>query len=136
MEEEKNFDAGVNTGASTPERPAGLADDDTQYSAESPEVVRYRELFPDVTEEAAIGSVVSIHNRVIAGENPAGDAGDEIAGMIKEKLESQSKDDSDDGELEGDGLDKTDGEDSEEESEEEKAEGGVADPASVNQIQE
>lgn len=40
----------------------GEAKDGTRFDETSPEVVAYREEYPDVTLEAAIGSVVAMHD--------------------------------------------------------------------------
>jgi len=64
----------------------GLAADDTQYSIDSPEVKEYLNIFPDVTPEAAVGSVIEIHNNVAAGEDIASDKVESVIDMIKEKL--------------------------------------------------
>jgi len=126
------------------EQPFGLANDGTQYSAESPEVVKYLEMFPDVELDAAIGSVVTIHNNVIAGAEVAGDV-KEITDMISAKLLADSEEvpADENEEPENDGLDngeaKPEGEDSpadSEESEESSDNGNVADPAHVNEIRE
>jgi len=123
------------------DKPFGLANDDTQYSAESPEVVKYLEMFPDVELDAAIGSVVTIHNNVIAGAEVAGDV-KEITDMISAKLLADSEEvpADENEEPENDGLEdetKPEGEDSPADSEEESSDNGnVADPAHVNEIKE
>lgn len=126
------------------EKQPGLALDGTQYSAESPEVVKFRELFPDVTEEAAIGSVVEIHDNIVESKEIAGDA-KEVEEMIRQKLLADSEEiDSENAEEkpETDGLDtsegvKEPGETSDEAaSETAAADTGVVDPATVNQIKE
>lgn len=40
----------------------GEAKDGTRFDATSPEVIAYREKYPDVELEAAIGSVVSMYD--------------------------------------------------------------------------
>lgn len=69
----------------------GVAQDEYVYGVDSPEVVAYREIFPDLTEEAAIGSVVSMRNALINGGEiaPAGDhkeAVDNVIALIKQTL--------------------------------------------------
>ena len=44
----------------------GRASDGTVFTAESDAVIAYRQQYPDVTLEAAIGSVVSIYEQQIA----------------------------------------------------------------------
>jgi len=76
----------------------GLAEDGTQYSAESPAVIKYKEIFPDVTEVAAIGSIVGIHNILAkgAGMEPAeGSVNiDEVINLVKENLTEEVAPDS------------------------------------------
>lgn len=70
----------------------GLAEDGTQYSEESAEVAKFMELFPEVELDAAIGSVVVIHNNIIAGNDIAGaDSVKEVIDMISEKLLANSE---------------------------------------------
>lgn len=147
-------------------QPFGMANDNTQYSIESPEVIKYLELFPDVTEEAAIGSVVNIHNHLLEGdENIAGDLSEEIVNMIRAEIYSHPETEISEEEPEDDGLEKSNpesesdsenSEESQDESEEPEDDqsdnidssedeghdkqapdnGGVADPSTVNEIKE
>jgi len=41
----------------------GRAKDGKEFAAESPEVVAYREQYPDVTLEASIGSVIAMYEK-------------------------------------------------------------------------
>lgn len=66
---------------------SGLAKDGTEYTADSAEVKKFKEIFADVTDEAAIGSVVNMHNAIAEGEDPAGEAADEVEKMIREKID-------------------------------------------------
>ena len=43
----------------------GVAIDGTRFDATSPEVIAYREQYPDVELDAAIGSVVAMHNNAM-----------------------------------------------------------------------
>lgn len=78
----------------------GLTNDGTQYSLESPEVVAFKKLFPEVTDEVAVSSVVTIHNTVTNGEEPAGDAV-EIVEMIRAKIANGAEEISDEDKAEG-----------------------------------
>lgn len=79
----------------------GEASDGTVYDLVSPAVVKYRELFPEVTPEAAIGSVVSIHNAIANGDEPAGETLEVydliVRGMAanSEELDSNEAEDTD-----------------------------------------
>jgi hypothetical protein len=64
----------------------GEAMDGTEYSVESPEVVAFKNIYPDVTDEAAIGSILNIHNTLAEGGTPAGEGIDEIITMINDKI--------------------------------------------------
>lgn len=99
------------TSAETLNKPFGLANDETQYSEESEAVIKYKELFPDVETDAAISSVISIHNRIIAGEEPAGEA-EEVVEIIKAKLleNSEELEEGEGEDLEDDGEGKDNGE--------------------------
>lgn len=68
----------------------GEAADGTVYDLVSPAVVKYRELFPEVTPEAAIGSVVSIHNSIAEGAEPAGETL-EVYNMIVSGMAANSE---------------------------------------------
>lgn len=83
--------------------PFGLTDDGTQYSIESPEVVKFKELYPEVTDEVAISSVVGLHDIITDGGETNPEA-IEVVEMIKEKLMATSGD-APDQEPDADGLD-------------------------------
>lgn len=46
----------------------GVAEDGKEFTLESPEVIAYKEQYPDVTDEAAIGSVVTEYNNSLRAE--------------------------------------------------------------------
>lgn len=50
------------------------------YTVDSPEVQAYLTAFPDVSEDAAIGSVQGIHTAIVSGDTVAGDPG--VVGQI------------------------------------------------------
>lgn len=45
-----------------------------EFTLESPEVIAYREKYPDVTEEASIGSVISEYENSISKSEDPNDA--------------------------------------------------------------
>lgn len=47
----------------------GTANDGAEYTLESPAVIQYKAEFPDVTDEAAIGSIVQLHNNLSKNED-------------------------------------------------------------------
>lgn len=66
---------------------SGEAVDGTKYTVDSPEVIAYKEIFPDVNDDAAIGSIISIHNTIFHGDDPAGaETIASIVKMIREKI--------------------------------------------------
>lgn len=71
----------------------GEAEDGTRYNAESPAVVAYRELFPEVSLEAAIGSVVALHASVVSGETVSEDVvgADRVISIIREGIASEAE---------------------------------------------
>lgn len=98
------------------------------YTSDSPEVIAYREAFPDVELDAAIGSVISMRNAVISGGTIAispdkvMEVG-EIIKMIKESLkpetiepESSEDDIASENEADDESDDEADDEESDEES--------------------
>lgn len=122
------FNPPERTNKNMEDKALGLANDDTQYGAESPEVIKFRELWPDVELDAAIGSVVSIHNQIIADTADSsiteGSKKYEIVKMIKDKLLADSEEVKEDENenVESDGLEsseeKEDGEEKEQSDEE------------------
>lgn len=55
------------------------------YTVDSPEVQAYLAAFPDVGEDAAIGSVQGIHTAVVNGDTIAGDS--EVVGQISTMIQ-------------------------------------------------
>lgn len=63
----------------------GIAKDGYKYTSESPEVKHYRQIFPDVAEDASIGTVLNMRNALLDGGTPA-NPGDnaEVNALIEE----------------------------------------------------
>ncbi len=69
----------------------GEANDGTLFNIDSPEVVKYKELYPDVNDDAAIGSVVAIYQAIKEGSEVANAVDlSEIIAMINDKLEENT----------------------------------------------
>jgi hypothetical protein len=57
------------------------------YTADSPEVIKYKEIYPDVNDDAAIGSVIGMHQAIVEGSEIAGaEEVAEVIEMIKAKI--------------------------------------------------
>lgn len=55
------------------DQPFAVANDDTKFTAESPEVIAYMERFPEATLEAALGSVVQEYNETLTPNTASGE---------------------------------------------------------------
>lgn len=68
----------------------GIAGDGTKYYSDSPEVLAYKEAFPEVATDAAIGSVIAIHDNIVNGKEPAaeGEEAMKIVDLVKANIEA------------------------------------------------
>jgi hypothetical protein len=71
----------------------GQANDGTQYSVDSPAVAAYKAKYQDVNDDAAIASVVGMHDAIIEGSDIANaeEVADVIA-LIKENIPADTTD--------------------------------------------
>lgn len=87
-EEAQTEEATTNEEAATDSKlNVGEAMDGTEYTLESPAVVAFMERFPEEQNtDIILGSVVSMHNRVLGDEVPAGDNIEKILELIGENI--------------------------------------------------
>lgn len=114
------------TTAPAPEQSEGIfgeTEDGTHYDAISPAVFAYRQLFPDVSLEAAIGSVVGLHHSFVKGKAISGDVPgiERVVELIREGIASEAEEIDDVDEQENDPEDQDLPEDDEVDEEEPKA---------------
>lgn len=71
----------------------GIANDGFEYTPESAEVLKYKEAHADATDEAAVASVVDIHNSLLEGKEVAttGEADDVIVGLVRSNIKTEAK---------------------------------------------
>lgn len=65
-----------------------IANDGKEFTTESPEFIAYKEEYPDVTDEAALGSVVLMYENTLT--DPAETSAEEVEGESSEIVEESS----------------------------------------------
>ena len=74
----------------------GNAIDGYEYYSESPEVLAYKTIFPDVTDDVAIGTILGMRNLLLQGMEPAIPESDnkpsieQVVEMIKATIEKEA----------------------------------------------